>query len=331
MKIFLTGVTGLLGRHVAQLCSEEGHEVIALIRDKKVLHSKFRHELNICYGDLLDINSIPENLNGAEIVIHCAADTSMLVRRNHKQKQINIRGLQNLIEAAKKVNIKKFIHISSANTIGFGDSNNPANESIKLTTSSSRLSYINTKIIGEEILLNEFKKNNFPVVILNPTFMLGPQDYKVGSGKLILAAMKKQILVYPAGGKNIVDVRDVAQAILNSIRSGKTGNNYLICNENLTYKEIFTIIGSYANVPVPKHRLTYFMGIVIGNLGSVIEYIIGKPSTINSKCIKLAFENHYYTSEKAKIDLGFTTRPVKETIHDTINWFNNEYVQHQAG
>jgi len=331
MKIFITGVTGLLGRHVAQLFSEVGYEIIALIRNKKVDQSRFKHDIKICYGDLLDICSIPGNLHGAEIIIHCAADTSMFARKNQRQEQINITGLQNLIAAAKKANVKKFIHISSANTIGFGGSANPANEAIKLATASFRLPYINTKIAGEEILLNEYKKNNFPVVILNPTFMLGPQDYHIGSGKLIMAAIKRKIFFYPTGGKNIVDVRDVARAILNAVNGGKTGNNYLICNENLTYKEIFTIACRYANVPAPKYRLPYFIGIIIGSAGSVIEYISGKSSAINSKSMKLAFENHYYTPEKAKIDLGFTTRPAKETIHDTINWFKNEYIQYQAG
>ena len=76
MKIFITGVTGLLGRQVAELCNKEGHEVFALIRDKKINNSFFNFDLNICYGDLTKTDSLPNNLYNSEIVIHCAADTN---------------------------------------------------------------------------------------------------------------------------------------------------------------------------------------------------------------------------------------------------------------
>jgi len=325
MKIFITGITGLLGRHVAELCSQEGHEIFALIRDRKINNSYFPFDLTICYGDLTKIDSIPDKLYDSEIVIHCAADTNILSIRNRKQEETNINGIKNLISASKNANIKKFIHISSANTLAFGNIANQANESIKLKTAHYRLPYINTKIIGEEILLQEFKTYNFPVIILNPTFILGPNDYNKSSGKLILAAIKKQILFYPSGGKNIVDVRDVAQTIINSLYKGKTGDNYILSNENLTYKEIFNYVGLYANVSAPKHRMPNFMGIILGYIGTCYEFITHKTISINIKTIKLSAENHYYKSDKAKKELGFNPRPAKETIKDTVNWLAHEY------
>jgi nucleoside-diphosphate-sugar epimerase len=326
MKIFVTGVTGLLGRHVAELCNNEGHEVFALIRDKKINSSFFNFDLNICYGDLTKTDSLPDKLYNSEIVVNCAADTNMLSVRNRKQVETNINGINNLIIASKKAKIKKFIHISSANTIAFGDIANQANESVKLKTAHYRLPYINTKIIGEEILLQEFECNNFPVIILNTTFILGPNDINISSGKLILSSIKKQILLYPKGGKNIVDVRDVAQTILKSIYKGKTGNNYLLSNENLTYKEIFNYVGEYANVSAPQHQMPNFMRIIIGYIGTCFEFITHKSISINNKTMKLSSENHYYKADKAKRELGFNPRPVKETIKDTVNWFTNEYI-----
>jgi dihydroflavonol-4-reductase len=253
----------------------------------------------------------------------------MLSLRNRKQEETNINGINNLILASKKAKIKKFIHISSANTIAFGDINNKGNESVKLKTAPHRLPYINTKIIGEEILLQEFECNNFPVIILNPTFILGPNDINISSGKLILSIIKKQILLYPKGGKNIVDVRDVAQTILNCIYKGKIGNNYLLSNENLTYKEIFNYVGEYANVSAPKHQMPNFIRIIIGYIGTGFEFITHKSISINHKTMKLSSEIHYYKADKAKKELGFNPRPVKETIKDTVNWFANEYISNQ--
>ena len=193
MKIFITGITGLLGRHVAEQCVRDGHEILALVRDKKINKSNFLFDLNICYGDLTDIHSFSESIDSSEIIIHCAANTSMFSFKNLKQEETNISGVKNLITATRNANIKKFIFISSANTILPGDRICPGDESVKLTTKNFRLPYINTKITGEEILLNEFKVNSFPVIILNPTFIIGPKDLNLSSGKLILSAIKKKI------------------------------------------------------------------------------------------------------------------------------------------
>ena len=174
MKIFITGITGLLGGQIAALCHAEGHEITALIRDSNISKTDFSFDLEILHGDVTDSNSLPENLNGCEIVVNCAADTNMISIKNLQQELVNINGLQNLIAASKKANILRFIHISTANTILHGSEENPVNESIKLKPADSILPYINTKIIGEKILLDEFRQNNFPVIILNPTFILGP-------------------------------------------------------------------------------------------------------------------------------------------------------------
>lgn len=321
MKIFITGITGLLGRHVAQLCFKEGHEIFALIRDKKIDKSSFPFDLNICHGDITDLDFLVKNLNDPEIIIHCAADTNLISVKNQKQEDTNINGLKNLIIASKKANIKKFIHISSASTIKFGDALNPADESIRLAKARFRLPYINTKIIGEEILLNEFNTNHFPVIILNPTFILGPNDFNRSSDKLLFSAINKQIPLYPWGGKNIVDVRDVAKVVLNSFYRGALGNNYLLCNENLTYREIFSLSCAYARVTAPKYKMPFFIGIFLGLLGSCYELITKRSFSINIKTIKISTQNHYYKADKARKELAFSTRPVNETIKDTVNCF----------
>ncbi len=329
MKIFITGITGLLGRHIAELCYAEGHEITALVRSLNITKTSFSFDFTICYGDVTDKNSLPENLNGCDIVVNCAADTNMISIKNRKQEDVNINGLKNLINVSKKANIHRFIHISTANTILHGNIENPADESIKLKVSSSKLPYINTKIIGEELLLEEFKLNKFPVIILNPTFILGPGDSNRSSGKLIFSAINNQIALYPTGGKNIVDVRDVAKVVINAFGNGNLGVNYLLCNENLTYHEIFTLACDFAKVAPPKHKMPISIGFILGCIGYVFELIFKKSLSINLKTIKASNENHYYQADKAKNELAFSPRPAFETINNTVNWFKNEYLQNK--
>ena len=327
MKVFITGITGLLGRHVAELCKAEGHEITALVRSSNITKTSFPFDLSIYYGDVTKKNSLPENLNDCEILVNCAADTNMISIRNKKQEDVNIKGLKNLINASKKAKIHRFIHISSANTILHGNIENPADESIKLKVSNSRLPYFNSKIIGEAVLLEEFKLNKFPVIILNPTFILGPGDSKRSSGKLIFSVINKQIPFYPIGGKNIVDVRDVTKVVINAFGNGNLGENYLLSNENLTYNEIFILACDFAKVIPPKHKMTTIIGLLLGFSGFLFELIFKKSLSINLKTIKASKENHYYRADKAKNELSFSPRPAFETINNTVNWFKNGYVQ----
>lgn len=329
MKIFLTGITGLLGRHIAQTCVQRGHDVLALVRDKKTGPSQFAHKVGLCYGDLSDTELLKQKISETEVVIHCAANTSMLARKNSRTESANIRGLQNILHASKHADIKKLIFISSANTLQAGDAKAPGDESQRLMTHTSRLAYINSKIQGEEILLKEYKNSGFPVIILNPGFILGPEDHKISSGKLILSVLKGQLLFYPPGGKSIVDARDVALTAINAISRGRIGQNYLLCNENLSYREIFSLVSRQAGVKVPKYELSSIQGKITGVTGSLLELISGRSFSINHKTLKLAFEDHYYKIEKAKAELGFDPRPAAETIHDTVKWFQNEYLLHK--
>lgn len=324
-KIFITGITGFLGRHVARKCAVEGHQVIALVRNKKITISNFDFSVEICHGDLTAVSSYKNELEQAEVIIHCAADTRMFAFKNKQQEAINVQAVKDMIGIAKRTNLQRFIFLSSANTIIPGTHTNPSIEMNRNSENSKNLPYINTKIQAENLLIQEYQNDKFPSVIFNPTFMLGPDDYSLSSGKLIMTMMKNKNFLLPEGGKNVVDIRDVADVVYNAISKGKLGEHYLLSNEIMSYSEMFEEIhGSYNN-SFTKNKLLKPIGKGIGYLGSLFELLTNKTFSINHKIMRLAYENHYYDSTKAKQDLGFNPRPLDETINDTITWYTNEY------
>ena len=222
-KIFITGITGFLGRHVARKCAMEGHQVIALVRNKKITISNFDFNVGICHGDLTAVGSYKKELEQAEVIIHCAADTRMFAFKNKQQEAINVKSVKDMIDVAKNTNLQRFIFISSANTIIPGTENNPSIEINRNKKNSNNLPYINTKIKAENLLIQEYENEKFPSIIFNPTFMLGPDDYSLSSGKLILTMMKNKNFLLAGGGKNVVDIRDVSDVVYNAISSGKCG------------------------------------------------------------------------------------------------------------
>jgi dihydroflavonol-4-reductase len=324
MKIFITGITGFLGGTIAEYCNKAGHDITALVRNTEINQTHFPFPVKICYGDIAQLNTLSGYLHNIDIVVHCAADTNMISIPNKRQEEVNITGIRNLITASQQANIQRFIHISSANTIRPGTLEYPTNESSGLTVSKKQLPYINSKIIGEELLREAFRSHHFPVIILNPTFILGPYDQGQSSGKLILGILQKRMPLFPAGGKNIVDARDIAQCVVNTFTRGELGNNYILSNTNHTYRELFALTCQYANIAAPKYQMPNMLGTTIGAIGYCYEYITKKSFSLNLKTMRLSTENHYYNSDKAKNELAFSPRSAYETIKDTVNWYQHE-------
>jgi dihydroflavonol-4-reductase len=311
MKVLITGISGLLGKTVARDMYMAGYEVIGTSRKKDKL--KFDFPVTI---EVLDLTQNPPDeslLSNIDIVIHCAANTQMGSFRNSYQDDLNTKAVQELIDVVIKTKVKKFILVSTANTCVPGNKYNPGNETNNLKHSSANLNYINTKIKAEYIVQSAVKKG-LNGIIINPTFIINPLGDARSSNKLLDYCLKKSILFYPHGGKNIVDARDVSKAIINAIDNGIIGEKYIISNENYTYKEFFKLVLKEQKrkailIPIPSSLLLF-----LGGCATLIEYIIKKPLNFNLKSAKILNLNHYYDYSKAAQSLDFNPR----NIHDTI-------------
>ncbi|MEJ0029954.1 MAG: NAD-dependent epimerase/dehydratase family protein [Bacteroidota bacterium] len=306
MHLILTGISGFLGRQFADLAHAKGHTITAIVR---VGHKQKYDGVKVIECDLVRNASLTSEMKSADAVIHCAADTNMSSRRINSAWSFNVRGTENLVRESKAAGVKRFIHISTANTLSGDESN---------AISSSRLPYIQSKIENERMLLQEFRDSNFPVVILNPSFILGPASQRWGSTELIKTMMSNRILFYTRGGKNVVDVRDVAAAVLNAVTMGKTGQRYLLVNTSMPYRNIIDVVDSSLNRNTFKLRLPDLLCNLVGYSGTALSLLRSRGSTINHVTMGLAMKNAIYTTPKAHRELGFTARPAEETIIDTV-------------
>jgi dihydroflavonol-4-reductase len=319
MKVLITGISGLLGSMIARDAHMAGYEVVGVSRNDSKLNFNFPVKMEV-----LDLTEYPlkqSMLSDIDIVIHCAANTSMGSLDNPNQNQLNTESVRNLIELSLKAKVSKFILISTANTFVPGDKQRPGNEANKLEISPSNLNYINSKIKAEQIL--QYAVQNFGLngIIVNPTFILNPLASFRSSNKLLKYCLNKSILFYPKGGKNIVDARDVSKAIIATIERGKIGENYIISNKNYTYKEFYKITLKEQKrkavlIPLPAWLLLLF-----GGISTIIERLFRKPINFNMNTAKLLNSNHYYDYSKAETNLNFNPRTIQDTIRTKLNNF----------
>lgn len=322
MKVFLTGITGFLGKHVAQTCLQAGMYVTALCRKNSLYLEGLDSRVRFVTGDLVGDHSWSKELEAHDAVVHCAADTNMSAYAGGSRWLVNTLGLTNIARLSREAGVRMFVHVSTANTMLNGAVR--ADETTIAKISRNALPYVNTKIEGEEMLLEEFRNSGFPVCIVNPTFVLGPGDHRMGSTRLIRAMLKNRVIAHTSGGKNIVDVRDVADAVVNAISRGQPGHRYLLASHNIGYAELIDLVSRASNRKSYRIRMPGSFWMMVGYSGSLLGRLVPGGTTVNHKTMRLAMSNPAYNSEKAKRELGFTCRPLEETIRDTVQWILNQ-------
>ena len=329
--VFLTGINGLLGTNLASELLNRGFYVKGLIRDRVKYQGPAHENLELIEGELLD--NLQPFCTGCDYLVHAAAETRQNLLQYSAYQKINIEAAVHLFQTAMQCGVKKFVFVSTANTLGYGSSERPGTEQEKMKFPFSASFYARSKKEAEAHLQ---KNTNKPeVVLIHPCFMLGAFDTKPGSGKIILMAWKKKLVFYPPGGKNFVHVRDVTEGIIRSFENGRHGEKYLLAGENLSYFEFFQKLNRTLNqqtllIKIPRPVLR-----VLGYWGDLLRFFRLETNLCSVNMEALCI-NNFYSNEKSVSELGMTYRPVEEAIRDAVSYFkqarslDNEVREHQV-
>ncbi len=317
MKIFITGAGGFLGTHILFKLLAAGHEVTALLRTEK--HPVIEHPLlTICRGDILEKNSFTKALQTCEMVIHVAATTDTRLRHYEDYREINVEGTQNVLEAAVKGSLKRFIFISTANTIGYGNTLDKGNENRPMEFPFTQSFYAQSKREAEELL---FKlKAPLDWVILNPCFMLGAYDFKPTSGELVLMGYKKPLLFIPKGGKNFVFVEDASEAVLNALQTPYTQQKFLLGNQNLSFKDFYKLQAKQGGYKQKVIILPSFLLSLAGFFGDFLRFL-GVKTQICTRNLNQLKVQEYYDCSKAQTLLNLPQTSIETAIEKTLGFF----------
>lgn len=324
MKILLLGSTGLLGRNVLNKLLEKKHHVVAVVRNSHGIKDIQSKNLTIIESSLNDISHLKSTAKDCHAVINCAGTTDMSLLHYEDYLAMNTELCRSLISLAETTDIKTIVHISTANTIGFGTPGHPADESNGMREPFASSYYARSKREGEKIL-EEYahRHSDCHIVILNPGFMVGAWDAKPSSGQLLLAGYRRWIMVAPPGGKSFVAVNDVADAAISALTEGRNGERYLITGEELTLKDFYHRQASVMGYRQIQIKLPRWLLCIAGTLGDILRNLKLKTQLSTNNISQLAVME-YYTSDKAKKELGFSPTSLDDAIRDFFAW-NKEH------
>lgn len=325
-KVLVTGANGLLGSHIVRELLNRNYSVKALVRKGSDLRALDGLNIDIFYGQMTQKKDIHSAASGCDFLVHSAAKTSPKPSDVEAFKIPNIKSTEYCIEASKKYRLKRFVFVSTANTIGNGTKENPGNEEQPFMPWLRESGYAFSKFIAQQMVLDETKNNALNAVVVNPTFIIGEKDVKPSSGQIFSHILNKPAAFYPPGGKNFVDAGSAAFGAVNAMETGKSGECYLLAGENMTYKEFYKMAAEIAGqnpvlIPIPR-----FILLALGYAGDFSENVLKLPVRLSKVNARMLCEDNYYTPAKAMKELKLPLTSARKATEKAIDWFQaNNY------
>ena len=322
MKIGITGAAGHLGATICRSLIEKGYEVVAFVHnDVEALKDL---PISIVRGDILNRDSVKAFMNECDAVIHAASLIELSYKFQQKTYDVNVIGTKNILEIAKEVKTLKLIYISSIHVFSQKPYDIALDETRAFVTNDS-VFYDQTKR-DAHLLAQEAAQSGQDVVVICPSAVVGPNDYKPSKmGKAIIDIYKGKIPAVFKGGFDFVDVRDIADGAIAALEKGRSGETYILSGKYYTIKELSDYVLEAKDV---KKRLVVlpqtfaYAGLPIVK---TISYLTKKPPLYDKLYLEILKDGNKVTvSNKAQQELGYTTRTLEETLNDTINWFKTQ-------
>jgi dihydroflavonol-4-reductase len=327
-KTLVTGGTGFLGLHVARELARRGDELRLLVREKSNVEPLEGIEFERAVGDVTDLDSVRRAMQGVERVFHVAGTTSMRTRDRIRVFEVNVEGTRNVFEEALRAGVERAVLTSSSSAVGAAEPGETIDEEQPFTAGRLGVAYINSKHDAELVAMRTAAKG-LSVVIVNPSFVLGPDDPNPSgtSNALIRRLLLRRIPGYVDGAINIVDVRDVARGHLLADERGDTAERYLLTGRNFTLQRLFADLSRIAGVPTPPVRMHGRL-VIMGVEGMEL---MGIRLPTSADEVRSGTQWFTYRNDKAREKLGWEPRPHEDTLEDAVRWQVQELGERAEG
>ena len=315
MNTLVTGGTGFIGSHLARALADRGDELRILARRSSSLDALAGVEFERAMGDITDRRAVRRAVAGVERVFHVAGRTSL--RRSDRAGvwAANARGARILFEEAYAAGVERVVHTSTVGAIGVAERGGAIDETATFNIGHLGIAYTNSKHEAELEALRAVARG-LPVVIVNPSFALGPDAPRGTSMDLVRRFLLRQIPAYVDGALNIVDVRDVAAGHLLADQKGEVGERYILSGRNFTLDRLFADLARISGVEPPSVKLPGSAMLGLLKISSRMPLPLpGEPDEVRS-----AMQWWTYRNTRARQELGFRPRPHEETLTDAVRW-----------
>jgi dihydroflavonol-4-reductase len=326
----VTGATGHIGNVLVKELVKRGESVRVLVLPGEDLLPINGTEVEVVYGNVCDPASLDAAFADIEFVFHLAGIISITSSNNPVVHHVNVEGTQNMIDAAMRAGVKRFIYTSSIHAFKRIPHGSLVDETTPIDPAFNIADYDRSKAEATLAVLDKVK-DGLPAVIVCPTGVIGPYDYKNSElGSLMNSWMLNKVNYMIDGSYDFVDVRDVAQGLILAREKGSIGQLYILSGTLVRVsdlwkiaQELFSFKSILVNIPMNLAKFSAFF--------AELYYKLSKTTPRFTRySIETLQSNALFSNLKARLYLGYKSRPVQETIRDTIEWWKQNLVQRQT-
>ncbi len=329
MKVLVLGATGQLGANVVRALLQKDYQVRAFKRKTSKTIGIADLPIEMVDGDVMDRDSIANALKGCQVLFHAGPYYPTLTVPVQEAVAKGLTDVRNVMESARQARLEHVVYTSTLTTIGPASREGMlANEDCAFKTLYTNNPYLMAKSAMEDEV-RRYAKEGLPVVMVNPTSLLGPYDSRPSSGTQILMIAKHLMPAYVDGLTNVIDVRDVAMGMVMALERGRVGERYILGHLNTTQRELNRMIAHVVGVSPPRIPMPFEMARWGSKLGEwAFTHILHRPPPVPAFFVEVLAHLQHYDCSKAIRELGLPQSPVENAIRDAVKWFReNGYLK----
>ena len=315
-KILVTGGTGFLGAYIIKALIEKGYQVRAIRRSSKVpsyIDASVFSRVEWVDGDVLDVVSLEDAMEGVDAVIHAAGLVSFHDHERKEMYQVNTDGTTNVVNIALEKNIRKLIHISSVAALGRTAKGGHVNEDKKWEESNVNTHYARSKYKAELEVWRGMAEG-LDAVILNPSTILGYGDWSSGSCA-IFKNIYEEFRWFTPGINGFVDVEDVAKVTVMVLESNITEERFIVNGDTWTFKKLMDTIADNFNKKKPLRETTPLLMKFAWRFEKWKSFFTGSRPLLTRESARVAMSKTFFANDKLLAAFpGFSFTPLEESI-----------------
>jgi len=307
MAVLVTGASGHIGGNLIRALLARGIRPRALVRENRRALDGL--DLDLVRGDVLDPESLRRAAAGTDVVYHLAGRISVVETDAAETWAVNVEGTRNVVAVCREVGVKRLAHVSSIHALAPEPEDRPVNETRPLAEGPHTPQYDRSKAAGEREVLAGVGRG-LDAVIINPTAVMGPHDYRPSAmGQVLLDLYHRRIPALVVGGFDWVDVRDV-----------------LLSGHRATLRELAVMAGEITGRKAPGLVIPMWLAQASVPLAAVAASLAGQSPRMTTASLRALRAHRDIRHDKATRELGYAPRPLHDTLADTYAWFRAERV-----
>jgi dihydroflavonol-4-reductase len=325
-EVLVTGVSSFLGYHVARQLNEQGIQPRVLELPESNLDPLKKLGVRRCEGHLGDARAVDAACAGVATLIHMAFKVSVGggAKQLEEMRRINIEGTNRLLETAAAKGVTRAVVASSSLAVGVNRRPEPLDETADWADHAFNLPYATLRRQAEQEALARTRPG-FAVVAVNPAFTFGPDD-PVGApaNKLLKSLINGKLRFTLPVGFGALDVRDFAKGAVLAAERGRPGQRYLLSGHNITVNQLLQEAAALAGVRAPRFTPPRALLYALVGAVEIFSALTGKAPPLTRDVLQVYGRYAWYDTSRARADLGWEPRPLKQTLEDTIRWLRTQ-------